>query len=46
MITMIFSSQNQIKLVKNLFGDDAQTFVDKIDEVSFHTIISGKPINF
>jgi len=33
LITMIFSDRDQIKTVRNLSGDDAQTFIDKIDEV-------------
>jgi len=32
-ITMIFSDRDQVKAVGNLSGDDAQTFVDNIDEV-------------
>ncbi|KAF9644879.1 kinase-like protein [Thelephora ganbajun] len=33
LITVIFSDHNQVKMVGNLSGDDAQAFVDKIDEV-------------
>jgi len=33
LITVIFSDRNQVKRVRNLSGDDAQAFVDKIDEV-------------
>ncbi|KAF9646904.1 kinase-like protein [Thelephora ganbajun] len=33
LITIIFSDPNQVKMVGNLSGDDAQAFVDKIDEV-------------
>jgi len=34
LITMIFSDSDQIKTVMHLSKDDAQTFIDKIDEVS------------
>jgi len=34
LITMIFSDHNQIRTVMHLSRDDAQTFIDKIDEVS------------
>ena len=34
LITTIFSDHNQIGVVEQLSGDDAQTFIDTIDEVS------------
>ena len=37
LITMIFSDKNQVKMVSNLSGDDAQIFVDKINEASSRT---------
>ncbi|KAF9645415.1 kinase-like protein [Thelephora ganbajun] len=33
LITTIFSDDDQVKMVENLIGNDAQTFVDAIDEV-------------
>ena len=34
LITAIFSDSNQINMVEHLSGDDAQTFIDVVDEVS------------
>lgn len=34
LITMIFSNPNQVNVVNDLSGNDAQAFVDKIDEAS------------
>jgi len=44
LITAIFSDNNQIKTVSKLSGDDAQAFIDVIDEVSLRTIscLKGK----
>ena len=36
LVTMIFSDKNQAKMVSNLSGKDAQTFVDKLNEVRSH----------
>lgn len=36
LITTIFSDHNQVKMVEHLSGDDAQAFIDVIDEVSPH----------
>ena len=36
LVTMIFSDKNQAKMVSNLSGKDAQTFVDKVNEVRSH----------
>ena len=33
LITAIFSDNNEIGIVRSLRGDDAQVFVDRIDEV-------------
>ena len=38
LITTIFVNYNQVGVVEQLSGDDAQTFIDTIDEVSFHTV--------
>ena len=35
LITTISLDDDQVKMVEQLSGDDAQTFVDVIDEVSF-----------
>ena len=37
LIATIFLDHNQIDMVGNLSGDDAQNFVDVVDEVSPHT---------
>ena len=37
LIATIFSGSDEVEITRNLFGDDAQTFVDVIDEVSIHT---------
>jgi len=37
LITTIFLDENQVKMVERLSGDDAQTFIDKIDEVGLRT---------
>ena len=37
LITTIYSTSDEVEIARNLFGDDAQTFVDVIDEVSIHT---------
>lgn len=34
LLTMIFSDKDQVKLINDLSGGEAQTFVDKIDEVT------------
>ena len=34
LITTIFLDQNQVEMVERLSGNDAQTFIDKIDEVN------------
>jgi len=36
--TIIFSDDNEVKMVRGLCGDDAQSFIDVIDEVSLHTL--------
>ena len=33
LITTIFADRNEVEAVKQLCGDDAQTFVDLVDEV-------------
>ena len=37
LITTIFSDSNQVEVVGQLSGDEAQSFIDIIDEVIFHT---------
>ena len=37
LIMTIFSGSDEVEIARNLFGDDAQTFVDVIDEVSIRT---------
>jgi len=34
LITTIFSDSNQVEMVEHLSGDDAQNFINIIDEVS------------
>ena len=43
LITAIFSDKNEIGVVQSLCGDDAQAFIDVIDEVSvlFHLRRTG-----
>jgi hypothetical protein len=36
LITTVFSDNTQVEMIENLIGDDAQKFVDVIDEVSLH----------
>ena len=36
LIVKIFSDRDQVEMVKNLSGDDAQTFIDVTDEACFH----------
>jgi len=38
----IFSDRNQVEIVGHLSGDDAQKFIDVVDEVSFHIISRSK----
>ena len=38
LIESIFSDHDEVEVVGHLRGDDAQAFVDVIDEVSFHTL--------
>jgi hypothetical protein len=38
LISAIFSDYDQVQMVKNLFGDDAQNFINVIDEVSTRTL--------
>ena len=38
----ILSDNNEIEVVQGLHGDDAQAFVDVIDEVPSHTLSSRK----
>ena len=42
LITTIFSDHNQVEMVGELSGSDAQTFVDMIDEVSPHKILRSR----
>ena len=38
LIESIFSDLDEVEVVGHLRGDDAQAFVDVIDEASFHTL--------
>ena len=38
LIESIFSDHDEVEVVGHLRGDDAQAFVDVVDEVSFHTL--------
>ena len=42
LINTIFLNSDQVKFVRNLSGDDAQAFVDKIDEASSYAIFWEK----
>lgn len=46
LITMIFSSSNQVRMVRSLSGNDAQAFVDEIDNVGSWRLASGEPTKF
>ena len=48
LITTIFSDNDQVEMVKQLSGDDVQTFIDVLDEASPCTISYSKErlINF
>ena len=48
LITRIFSDRDQVDMVRNLSGDDAQNFIDMMDEVSLHTIshLEDRPTDF
>jgi len=48
LIATIFSDPNQVEMVGQLSGDDAQSFINTIDEVSSHIIsrLQDKTINF
>jgi len=48
LIATIFSDPNQVEMVGELSGDDAQSFIDAIDEVSSRTIscLQDKAIDF
>lgn len=40
LITAILSDNNEIEAVRSLRGDDAQAFIDVVDEVPPHSSIS------
>lgn len=42
LITDIFSDRDEIEAVERLDGDDAQCFVDVLDRVSLHSLVSGE----
>lgn len=42
LVMKIFSDRNQVEIVGHLSGDDAQKFIDVVDEVSFHIISRSK----
>ena len=39
----LFSDRNEVEVVENLSGSDAQSFVNVIDEVNLYTILPSKP---
>lgn len=41
LVTAIFLDCDQVEVVENLCGDDAQAFIDVIDEASTCTFTSG-----
>ena len=45
LIVEIFSDRDQVEMVRNLSGDDAQTFIDVTDEASFYIFIPQKSWN-
>ena len=45
LIVEIFSGHDQVEMVRNLSGDDAQTFIDVTDEASFYIFIPQKSWN-
>jgi len=46
LITMIFSDHNEVEMDKDLFGDDAQTFVDMVFEVRAPHYLMPRAMNF
>lgn len=38
LVRTVFSDREEVKIVGHLCGDDAQTFVDMIDEVRFRPL--------
>lgn len=48
LVTTLFSDPNQIKMIENLDVDDAQTFVDRMDEVLRHLTpqVCGKSLRY
>lgn len=42
LVATIFSDHDQIKMVEHLSGDDAQNFIDVVDEASLHIISRSK----
>ena len=42
LIVEIFSDLDQVKMVRNLSGDDAQTFINVTDEASFYIFFTSK----
>ena len=39
LISSIFSDRDEIDVVKHLSGDDAQTFIDAVNEVSYPSLL-------
>jgi len=42
LITEIFSHRDQVVMVGRLYGDDAQTFIDAVDEVRLYNPSTSK----
>lgn len=45
LITDIFSNRDEIEVVKRLHGDEAQSFIDTIDEVLPYFLVSEEWIH-
>ena len=42
LIATVFSDDNEVKMVENLSGDDAQALIDIMDKVCPHTLLPPK----
>lgn len=42
LIMAIFSDQKEVEMVRRLCGDDAQVFIDSVDEVRHHVVLPRK----
>ena len=41
LLASIFTDRNEVEVAEHIFGDDAQIFVDVVDEVSIFTLLPG-----